>query len=142
MKGFTFLELAIVIGGAMVIAALTLPVGIRFFQTQTLDEAASDILATLRRAQSQALFQKNDDAFGVKFLSGSYVLFQGGSYEARIQSEDENFDLSGFTTTAGIDEIVFAKLTGIPNGTGTLTVTSGNDNQRIIINAQGNIERQ
>lgn len=142
MRGFTMLELLLVIAAAILIATFTIPVGIRFFQTQSLDEAASGILETLRRAQNQAAFQKNDSAFGVKFLSGSYVLFQGGSYAGRTQSEDENFTLSGSITTSGIDEVVFAKLTGIPNTTGALTITSGDDTQTLNINAQGKIEKQ
>jgi len=142
MKGFTLLELLLVIGAAILIAAFTIPVGVRFFQNQILDETTSSILGALRRAQNQAISQKNDSVFGVKFLSGSYVLFQGNSYGSRIQSEDESFSLPGGITTAGIEEVVFAKLTGIPNTTGTLTIISGNDSQTLNINAQGSIERQ
>lgn len=142
MRGFTLVELLIVIAVASLVSLLTLPVGIKFFQSQTLDETSSDILNTLRRAYSQAVFQKNDNAFGVKFLSGSYVLFQGSSYAARTISEDESFTLPGGVTTSGIDEIVFAKLTGIPNTTGALTVTLGSDSQALDINSHGKIERQ
>ena len=142
MRGFTLLELLLVIGAATLIAVFTIPVGIRFFQTQILDEATSGMLTNLRRAHSKAIFQKNDSAFGVKFLSGSYVLFQGGSYVLRTQSEDESFTLGGGISTSGIDEVIFAKLTGIPNTTGTLTITSGSDSQSLNINAQGKVERQ
>jgi len=135
------LELLLVIAAAILIAALTIPVGIRFFQTQTLDETTNGILETLRRAQSQAMFQKNDKAFGVKFLSDSYILFQGSLY-GEFPSEDENFSLPSGITTSGINEVVFSKLTGIPNSSGTLTITSGNDSQALNINTQGKIERQ
>lgn len=141
IKGFSLIELLLVIAGTVIIAALTLPVGIRFFQTQQLDEATSNILNTLRKAGSQAKFSKNDSAFGVKFLSGSYVLFQGNSYASRTQSEDETLNLSSGITTSGITEIVFAKITGIPNTTGTLTISFLNDNQTITINGQGNVSR-
>ena len=140
-SGFTMIEILLVIAGVILIAALTIPVGIRFFQTQTLDETMAGILETLRRAQNQAIFQKNDRAFGVKFLSDSYVLFQGTSYE-EFPSEDESFSLPSGTTTSGINEVVFSKLTGIPNTTGTLTITSGNDSQVININEQGKIEKE
>lgn len=142
MKGFTLIELLLVIGVAMSIAALTIPVGVRFVQTQALDETTSDILGTLRRSQHLAAFQKNDSAFGVKFLSGSYVLFQGSSYTSRVASEDESFTLPGGIITSGIDEVVFAKLTGIPSSTGMLTIASSFNSQALDIHAQGNIERQ
>lgn len=139
-QGFTLLELLLVIAGAILIAALTVPVGIRFFQTQSLDEATSSIFGTLRRAQNQAMFQKNDSAFGVKFLSDSYVLFQGNSY-GEVPSENESFSLPSGISTSGIDEIVFAKLTGLPNITAILTIISNNDNQIITVNSQGAIAR-
>ncbi len=136
------LELLLVIGVAIFIAAFTLPAGVRFFQTQTLDETTSNILGTLRRARNQAVFQKNDSAFGVKFLSGSYILFQGNSYAERIQSEDESFTLSSGIAISGIDELIFTKLIGIPNTTGDLTITSGGDSQTLNINVQGKVEKQ
>lgn len=139
--GFTIIELLIVLAGTAIVVALTVPIGIRFFYSQTLDEATSNIMSTLRRSESQAKFSKNDSAFGVKFLSGSYVLFQGSSYASRTQSEDESFALLGGITTSGITEIVFAKVTGIPSVTGTLTVSFLGDSKTVTINAQGEIER-
>lgn len=141
-EGFTLLELLLVVGTAIIIGALTVPVGVRFFQTQSLDESVSTLLSNLRRAEAQAMFQKNDSAFGIKFLTNSYVLFQGNSYVARIQSEDESFSLAGGVAVSGIEEVVFAKLTGVPNATGTPTITSGGDSRMLNINAQGKIERQ
>ena len=140
MKGFTLIELLLVIGGIAIISALTIPVGVNFYRTQVLDETAGDILGALRRAQSQAVFQKNDSEFGVRFLSDSYVLFEGNSY-GEVPSQDETFNLVGGITTSGIVEVTFAKLTGIPSATGTLTITSANDSQGININAQGKIEK-
>jgi Tfp pilus assembly protein FimT len=142
MKGFTLIELSLVIGAAIIIAVFTLPLGIKFFQTQALDETAGDIQGILRRAQNQAVFQKSDSSFGVKFLSDSYILFQGSSYNSRTQGADEEFILSSTIETSGIDEVVFEKMTGIPNSTGTIKVTSGSRNQIISINIQGKIERE
>jgi len=142
MRGFTLLELLLVITAAVLVAAFTIPTGIRFFQIQLLDEATSDILGVVRRAQSQAVFQKNDSVFGVRFLPSSYVLFQGSSYALRVQSEDETFSLGGGITATGVDEVVFGKLTGLPNATSTITITSGSDMQTLDINSQGKIERQ
>lgn len=139
---FTLIELLLVIGGAIIITALTMPVGLNFYRIQVLDETANDILGILRRAQTQATFQKNDSAFGVKFLPQSYVLFQGSSYAERVQSEDETFDLSVGITVSGIDEAIFEKLTGIPSATGTLTINSDDSSRRLDINVQGKIERQ
>lgn len=139
--GFTLIELLITIAIASAVATMTLPVGMRFYQMQTLDEAAIDMLSALRRAYAHAVFQKNDSAFGVKFLSGSYTLFQGSSYAARTVSEDENVNLSSGLTTSGIDEIVFSKLAGTTSDA-VLTVSLGSDNRNIAVNTKGKAERQ
>ena len=141
MRGFTLVELIIVIGAAILIAAFTMPVGFRFFQTQRLDETTMDILQTLRRANNQAISQKNDSAFGVKFFPGSYTLFQGGSYIARVVSKDEDFDLPIGTSVTGIDEVNFSKLNGTPSFTGAFSINSGSDSQSVSINAYGKIEK-
>jgi len=135
-------ELIVVIGAAILIAAFTMPVGFRFFQTQRLDETTSDILVTLRRANNQAISQKNDSGFGVKFLPGSYVLFQGDSYALRVVSYDEDFDLPVGISVIGIDEVNFSKLNGTPSFTGVFSVHSGNDSQNVSINKYGKIEAE
>lgn len=140
--GLTLIELLLVIGSIIIIAALTMPVGLNFYRLQVLDETTSDILGILRRAQNQATFQKNDSAFGVKFLSDSYILFQGSSYAERIQSGDEIIMLPLGIGISGIDEVVFEKLIGIPSFTGTLTITSDGSSQKLSVNAQGAIERE
>ena len=136
------MELVLVIGATIVIAALTLPMGMNFLNIQMLDEAAGGILETLRRANSQAVSQKNDSDFGVKFLADSYVLFQGGSYATRAISEDEDFVLSDWITVSGTDEIIFTKLTGVPDVAGVLTVSAGGKDRVIEINSQGRISWQ
>ena len=139
-KGFTLVEMLLVIGIAITIGALAMPVAVNFYVSQGLDETTRDIVETLRRARSQAITQYNDSAFGVRFEWGSYILFQGSSYASRTQSEDETFTFITGTGTSGITEVVFAKLTGKPNSTGTLTVATGNKSQNISINVQGKIE--
>ncbi|MBU1160011.1 prepilin-type N-terminal cleavage/methylation domain-containing protein, partial [Patescibacteria group bacterium] len=58
--GFTLVELLIVIGLGIVIVAITVPIGLNFYNNQILDEASKDILSTLRKAQSYSMFQKNN----------------------------------------------------------------------------------
>lgn len=138
--GFTMFEVLLVIAAVVIITAFTIPTGINFMNSQTLDETRVEIIAGLRRAQSQSVFQKNDSDFGVKFLSDSYVLFQGSSYSGRTQSEDEVFDLTPGIAVSGVDEVVFSKLFGIPNNTGTTTIFFVGENRYININNAGKIE--
>ena len=141
-NGFTLLELFIAMGIIVIIASLTIPIGINFYKTQLLDEVSVDVLSALRRASAQASYQKNDSAFGMKFLSGSYVLFQGSSYATRTISEDEEFFVSGGTSFGGINEVVFSKYFGLPGASGTITLSLSGQTQTLYISTQGRIERQ
>jgi len=142
MRGFTLVELLLVVGMMAILASFVAPVSTSFFQAQALDETAAGVLDTLRRAHAHALFQKNDSDFGVRFLSGSYVLFQGASYDARVQAQDETFDLPAGTAISGTPEVMFVKRSGAASSTGYVTVTAGNASTTIFVSSAGVIERQ
>ena len=136
-KGFTLLELLLVISGIVIIAVFTMPIGINFYNAQSFDETASGILSNLRRAQNQAFFQKNDSDYGVKFLANSYVFFRGSSYALRATSDDEIFYLPSGISIAGDDEIVFKKFTGRPAFAASFGVVSLDSISQININEEG-----
>ena len=138
--GFTLIELALVIACTTLLLVFTVPVALQFLGSQTLAETSNTLVSSLRQAHNQAVFQKNDSAFGVKFLATSYVLFQGSSYASRTASEDITIPLSSGITISGMSEIVFAKRTGLPSTTGTLLVQSASNNLSILINQQGVVE--
>lgn len=140
-KGFTLIELLIVIIVALILVGLTIPIGLNFYNNQVLDETADSILSILRRAHGQAVFQKNDSAFGVKFLEDYYVLFQGDSYALRVQSQDEIFNLPLGFNLSGFDEFVFSKHQGTTTA-GIIIINTRNNTQIINVNYYGKIERE
>jgi len=141
MKGFTLIELMLVTALMLALGSFLFPVSASYLQTQVLEDTVNDLTAVLRRAQIQASLEKDDSAFGVKILSDEYVLFSGDSYATRSTDEDETFALSSTLSMSGITEVVFAKLSGIPNTTGSITLSLGETSQDITINAYGKIER-
>ena len=140
LTGFTLIEFLIVGATIILLSGFFLPIGFGFYQTQNVDEARENTVTLLRRVQSQALFQKNDSPFGVKFFSDSYLLFQGSSYASREQSEDEVFIIPSGVTISGPGEVVFSKFTGFPNVVGVISVISGGYIKNIDINSQGKVE--
>jgi prepilin-type N-terminal cleavage/methylation domain-containing protein len=137
-KGFTIFEVLIVIGISTVLLALALPVGFRFYQFQVADETTTGILSALRNAESRSRLGMEGDTFGVKLLPDSYVLFQGDSYVARVVSHDETFPLPpGTSIESAGDEIVFARVTGIPSATGTIAITLYDRTHEIEVNDAG-----
>jgi len=140
MKGFTLLEIIIVLGIVTILAVVTLPLGVNFLKQQNLSSTTSTVIATLRQAHTQAMFQKNDSSFGVKFLPSSYILFQGTTYNTREAEEDILTSIPSGISVSGIEEIVFDKRTGEPNTTGTILIMNNTDNHSVFINEEGIIE--
>lgn len=139
MRGFTFVELLLVITIIALLLALTVPLGISFYKRQQLDVATEGVIQALRRAQLKAVSQA-DYNFGVYVGSGQtgqYVLFRGDSYGTH--DDKEIFDISESISFSGLSEVVFSRLEGIPSITGDIVLTSDSDTRLININERGRI---
>lgn len=137
-RGFTLLELILSIAVIALVAGVALPVSRSFQVRNDLDIAATTAAQTLRRAQALAQGMDGDTSWGMRVAAGSITLFRGASYAARDANFDEVFDVPMTITPTGTTEIVFAKFTGDPTTTGTLALTSS-DNEviNLVINAKG-----
>ncbi len=139
-NGFSLVELLLVVAVIGLLTALSLPVYQTFQVKNDLAVATTTVGQSLRRAQLLAQAVADDNTWGVMIQSGSIVLFQGTSYSARDTTEDEIFTLPASITPTGQTEIVFNKLTGLPQTTGTTTLTtSTNETATIAINNQGTV---
>ena len=136
-KGFTLLELLLSIALISVLAGFSLPVYRTLIKKNDLDIAANSIVASLRRAQILSQAVDGDITWGVKVQSGSIVVFKGASYATRDTAYDEIFDVPTSIGIGGTGEYVFAKMTGLPQSTGTTTLTSESDTRTVSINAKG-----
>lgn len=136
-KGFTILELLLSVALISVLAGFSLPVYRTLIKKNDLDIAANSIVASLRRAQVLSQAVDGDITWGVKVQSGSTVIFKGASYITRDTAYDESFDLQSSISPSGTTEVVFVKLTGLPQSTGTMTLTSESDTRTVSINAKG-----
>lgn len=140
-RGFTILELALVIGIGVLLVGLTLPIAVRFYQLTIANETARDIASALRRAERSASFGVSASAFGVQFFPDRYIEFRGDTYASRITSEDAVIPLPLGTTISGMPlEIVFAEQTGTPTATGTLAISLFEQTHAIRISDNGLIE--
>ena len=141
-KGFTLIEVLLIIAIIIALALLTLPIGINFYKTQQLDTVTNGIIQALRRAQLKAMSQTNDN-FGIYLGSGQtgqYSLFKGDSYEDR--TDEEVFDIINSISFSGVSEVVFSKLQGLPTLTGSgddIILTADSETRIININEIGRI---
>ncbi|OGE84544.1 MAG: hypothetical protein A3B23_02980 [Candidatus Colwellbacteria bacterium RIFCSPLOWO2_01_FULL_48_10] len=129
---------------AVAVIVILTGIGIPFFREMQvrndLDVAVNAASGGLRRAQMLSMSPQGDIAWGVKLQASSVVVFKGASFAGRDTNYDEQFDISPTIVVSGTTEFVFAKFTGLPTSTGTITLTSSDgDAKNISINAKGTL---
>ncbi|MFA6382383.1 MAG: prepilin-type N-terminal cleavage/methylation domain-containing protein [Candidatus Buchananbacteria bacterium] len=145
MKGFTLIELILVILVMTLIAAFSMPFFQSFQISSDLNTEANTIVQALRRVQQQAIIGQNNSAWGVYFNSAgkNILLFKGASYAGRDQEYDQSIDYQpdfSLATNFG-SEINFAIYTGKPSVNGMATITSqNNESKNISIDSFGLIQ--
>ena len=139
MRGFTLIEILLVIGILIILLSLISPFVFDFYKNRQLDSCGQEIIQVLRRAQLKAMSVENDSSFGVFLGNNSYILFKGESFEKRDIQYDEIYELSKFIKISGIQEIVFSKNEGLPSITGTIVLAANGDKRTITINKIGRI---
>lgn len=137
-SGFTLLEVLLSVAAIAVIAGIGIPVYQSFQNRNGLDIGAVTIAQTVRRAQTLSQAVDGDASWGVYVQNGDVTLFKGTSYAARDATYDEIFASPTALVSSGISEVVFAKLSGLPQTTGSFILTSNNNETRTItLNAKG-----
>ena len=140
-KGFTLIEMLLSVSVIAILAGISVPVYQSFQNRNDLDIAVTSVGESLRRAEVLAQSVDGDTSWGVHLETGSIVLFKGVSYATRDVNFDETFDVPTSINPTGISEVVFAKFTGLPNVSGTITLTSNiNETRNISINSRGMVD--
>lgn len=106
-KGFTLIELMLVVSMIAMLSAMTIPISFGSLKKQSVEEEASQLLSVLRQTQAKSMKGRDDSLWGVYFTPETYTSFKGNSYEERDPLYDEVFELYSDISIAGVPEIVF-----------------------------------
>ena len=123
-KGFTLIEVLIVIGIMAIIAGVTAVSFSSFNKTEILNRAKGDSLALFARARSESLSAKAGSVYGIQIGDTTLTFFEN-TYSA---GNPENYTLSFqaplviSTTSIGGNEVLFEKLTGRTSNTGYIVL--------------------
>jgi prepilin-type N-terminal cleavage/methylation domain-containing protein len=143
-SGFTLIELLIVIGITLLVGAAAVPIYGSLQVSTQLNENSSLVIQTVRTAREYSVARLNNAAHGVYITSTTYTLYQGSSYAARDSSYDRTTTLDSaltLSTTLTGSEVNFSKGLGVPNNTGTITLTHDvQGSSTITINSFGMVE--
>ena len=136
--GFSLIEMLLSVMIIGMITAVSVPLYNSFLARNDLDITSQQIAESFRRAQIYARGVQGDSAWSVEVQTSAVTLFKGTVFASRDTSYDETITLPGRVTASGLGEVRFAILTGLPNTTGTVTLTSNaSETKTVTINAEG-----
>lgn len=140
-RGFTLPEMLVSVSLLAIIGGMIIPSYHTFMVRNDLDIATVTLAHDLRRAQSLSQSSDGDMTWGVHVGVGSILVYKGVSYVARDTTFDENTQMPKSIVPTGINEVNFSKVIGLPNATGTFTLTSQvNEARNITINEKGMVD--
>ena len=141
VKGFTLVEITLSVAMISMIVFMTLPMLLTFIVRNDLDIAKQTLVQDLWRAQALSQSADGDTTWGVHVSVGSILVYKGASYGARDVSFDEETTIPSSVVPSGVTDVVFSKLTGLPQTTGSFVLTSNaNETRTITINQKGMVD--
>jgi len=128
-KGFTIIEIVLVMGILVLIFAMGVPVAVSFYLDYQLTSETRILVAVLSRARNFALVNYNESNQGVRIDAQNFVIFPLNHEFPRAQA----INVSGPT------ELVFEALSGRTTSS-TFTLNDGRKNKFIYVNEEGRIQ--
>ena len=141
-KGLTMLEILISIAVIAVVVIIIASALAAFRRSADLASAVDGVSAQLREARRRTIESKDASRWGVHVESSRTTLFKGATYLPGA-ADNEVSGLPSTVTIAGLTDIVFKRISGDTDNSGTLTITSTQDTSKtktIIIRSSGLIE--
>ena len=134
-QAFSLIELILVVIIVLSLGVLSTAFYSRFLNQNSVSNVSDQLVSQLRKAQVYAMSGKQNSSWGVKYSSSTITLFSSSS-----SAFDETFNVNNITI-GGFSQVVFAKTTGIPDSTPTITISGGGNTQNVSVNSQGTVSR-
>ena len=144
-KGFTFIEILIIIAVVLVLMVFTANGFSKLRDGQTLNSAVEQINSLIDEARFKTAGSKNNLKYGIHFETSRVVLFEGDTFSEPNTANKEQVlpglvEISLISLNGGGADLVFKKLTGETDQYGTITIRLKNDTSKsknISIKASG-----
>jgi prepilin-type N-terminal cleavage/methylation domain-containing protein len=137
-RGYSLIEVLIVIAIIFVLVLMSAATFSAFNRASAVNASAEIILAVLAEARTKTLASQDESVYGVHFDTTSVTLFKGDTYMA----EDPDNELRVLASSASItnvalsdggNEIVFKRLSGETDESGTIEIASQTGNESTVI---------
>jgi prepilin-type N-terminal cleavage/methylation domain-containing protein len=140
-KGFTMIELLIVMGLFIIVLSFGIAIGLDSFRANNLIAEKSSLISALQKARSQAINNVGNSGHGFSFDGANYIIFEGASFGSRNWSRDLIIPKSSSITISGFTEVVFEQLTGDASPAPcNIILSEGISSSSISVNEEGRID--
>ncbi|NBV77613.1 prepilin-type N-terminal cleavage/methylation domain-containing protein [bacterium] len=128
MRGFTLLEVMVVIALSCMILALSLVVSLDTYRSAAFVNDRALLIALLQHARAQALNNvclgncTDGVPHGVHIDQDAYTVFQGASYNPS-DSNNARFESNTAIVKSGISDVIFSQLSATTSTTGDVILS-------------------
>lgn len=143
-KGFTMLEMLVVMGILALVGGFALFVSMETYRGSNFRSDRDLLVATLERARAQAMNNvcvgtcTDGKPHGVHIQSDEYVLFQGSAYDVSDSTNSTFASNTNVTKNPATLDIVFSQLSGTTSAK-SITLSSGQGTSTISVESSGRI---
>lgn len=147
-KGFTFVEILMVLAIISILAAILVVSFQNINDHSTLRVSTQEVETALLSARNKTLASENDSVYGVHIDERRVIEFMGPTYSSTTPTTTAYAFMGPVTATSTLSsggaDIVFSRLTGYANATGTVTLlnTKSGATSSVVIHASGLIEKE
>lgn len=134
-RGVTIIELLLVVVIISTIGLMSVSFYSRFYTQNAVDNVDNQLVASFRKAQMYSMMGKQNGVWGVKYVPNTITLYLTGN-----PAFDENYSVNNNIAVTGFN-ITFAKITGLPSASPTITISGGSSSKTITVNSQGVVSR-
>ena len=145
-KAFSLVEVTVVIGILIAVFSIAIPYMINDPTESRVQFEMSNLVSHVFEHQQYAFTHRNGSDYGVKFNTGSYVLFEGDTYATA--TDTLTIDLPSDITISDVSmsdtgtEVQFDQGEFKPNQYGTLKMSKDGVEYRMTINREGLVYRE
>lgn len=137
-SGLTIIELLLVVVIILTLGILSTSFYARFLTQNEVGNTVDRLIGSFRKAQVYSMMGKQNGSWGVRYTASpkKITLYLSGN-----TAFDEYFSVNDNVTISGFSDISFAKITGLPSASATITISAANNSKTVTLNSQGVVSR-